>query len=170
MRLRVLRRGADALFRELDGLPGFATELRVEIGRRPFQIHARSAEASEIVIDGDGAASEEDVEPQRRGEGAVIGGIFRVGGDRLAQDGDRFVVIEVVGEIGGTIAHLARRFGARTRGVWQTKPKRDCRRDDWPEAHHEHMIAVLQGAARAPRGSTEEPECREEDAATATHC
>ena len=51
------------------------------------------------MIDGDGAAAEQDIQPQRRRERAVRRRILRRARDGVAQQPDGLVVVQVIGEV-----------------------------------------------------------------------
>jgi hypothetical protein len=87
------------------------------------------------VIDGDRAAFEEDVEPDRRRQGAMVRRHVRLRGDRLAQQPDGFVVVEVVAEIRRPVAQLARGLRARQRRK-RHQPERHKRRQDLSMRRH----------------------------------
>ena len=69
--LCVIRVGRDALLRQLDGLADLATELRVDVGRRLLEIHRRTREGAQIVVDRHCPPLEEEVQPEDVGQRAV---------------------------------------------------------------------------------------------------
>ena len=98
MGLRIARRDARPGLGQFDGARDVPPELRIQFGRRLAQLDLRAAERSEVVVDRDRAANEQHVQPEHRRERAMRRGVRRVLRDRLAQPGERLVVIEVVGE------------------------------------------------------------------------
>ena len=87
---------SDASFSDLYGLGDLALEFSVEIRRWVLEVDRRIGKASQVVIDGDCAAKEQDLQPDRRGKRAMVGRVIRRGRDSLAENRDRRVVIKVI--------------------------------------------------------------------------
>ena len=94
--LRVERLPLDVGLRQGQRAGEMRAELRVECRVRFLQVDVGSRERPEVVIDRQAAAAKQDVEPDRGRERPVAGGIVRGERDRLAQERDRLLVIEVV--------------------------------------------------------------------------
>lgn len=99
MSLRIARRRREACLREVDRARDVRAKGFIEIRRRLFQLDLGTAERTEVVVNGHRPAQEQHVEPDDGCERAVQCGIVRMGGDLLAQQRDRLVMIEVVNEI-----------------------------------------------------------------------
>ena len=148
VRLRILRSALDARLRQPDGLGDLALELRVELDGRLDQIDARPRDAAKVVIHRYRAPPEQDVEPDRRGESAMIGGIGRIGHDDTAQELQRDVVVEIVGKVGGAGSHFAARFGAHDQRQQKQQPRRNHQWRMWLPPSHEDYDS--RGAAHSP--------------------
>jgi hypothetical protein len=99
VRLRVLRPGRDLRLRERDGTLDVPAELGVSLRRRLRKVDARSRKRSEIVIHRHRAAAKQNVEEEHAGERTVRSGVVRRQRHGFAEQLDRRVVIEVVGEV-----------------------------------------------------------------------
>ncbi len=108
MSLRILRARGDAALRQLDGLRDVRPKLGVQGGRRFLQVHGRSAERAEVVIHGDRAAEEEQVQPHDARQAPVRRRLVRSHHHGFSQEIDGFFVLKIVGKIRGPLTQRFR--------------------------------------------------------------
>jgi len=122
------------------------SELGVNLRRRLREIDVRAGKRPEVMIDGDGAPTEQQVQPQHGSEGAVRRGIVGRKRNRAPEQFERLIVIEIARQIETAKAQFLAAFSRghvvrlNRRVTRQRRENHNCDSRDWQLPVHKTMI------------------------------